>query len=110
MDYTAKIYGLCVDHVHHDAYKVVSEFNRSNLPILIFETAETGGNERGRSRIGHSTIETKEDAIITKKFDMNRVFDPYFKKQSAYFDANSVGGLLLSHLQMNKNLELLLES
>lgn len=59
---------------------------------------------------GHLTLEMFDDSIVTKKFDVMRNFDPYFKKMSAKFDACSISGLLSSHLLTNNNLELILES
>ena len=82
------------------------------MPVLVIEESQGPENyiAKRRIQVGHQTIETKEDAFMTKKFDITRNFDPYFKQQSAKFDAVSVSGLLISSLELNTNLELLLES
>jgi len=70
-------------------------------PKKIKKIAEVGGV---------NTLESNLDNISVKKFDLGFDVDPLFKKTSAAFDEAGAKGLLLNHLSVYNNCEIIFDS
>jgi condensin complex subunit 2 len=57
-----------------------------------------------------NTLESNLDNISVKKFDLAFDVDPLFKKTSAAFDEGGAKGLLLNHLSVYNNCEIIFDS
>jgi len=56
------------------------------------------------------TVESSWEALDVKQYDLEFSVDPLFKKTSAEFDEGGVSGLLLNHLQIDRNGRIIFDS
>lgn len=56
------------------------------------------------------TLETNWEALDVKQYDLEFSVDPLFKKTSAEFDEGGASGLLLNHLQIDRNGRIIFDS
>lgn len=108
IDSCAKIYGLCVDFLHSETFKMIGGLKRTGIVEEEPEVAEDDGKAKKKKKFleGVSTLETDEKAISTTKFEKYEKFDPYFKTISSRFDASTSAGLLLNNLSINGGLNI----
>jgi condensin complex subunit 2 len=126
LDGCVKIYTSRVDSVASETGKLLSGLSDSRTPPIQqpfvngieskrAQEAEEGDEEgadteeqrekkaRKRAQRAEATLVKDFNAIQLKKFDLEFSVDPLFKKTSADFDEGGAKGLLLNHLNLDKD-------
>ena len=97
LDGCIKIYTSRIDSVDNETKKLLlGLFEKQEETVEEDENGVVVKHVK-RRRITH-TIESDEEALNVKSFDLEFVADPLFKKTAADFDEGGAKGLLLNHL------------
>lgn len=125
LDASVKIWSYRVDSVHTEAYKVLGGLSRTErkeddqgqteqqteLNEKTNENQETRAETKSKRHVGGvTTLESNLDNISLKKFDLAFDVDPLFKKTSATFDEGGARGLLLNHLNVYNDCDIIFDS
>ncbi|KAJ3278189.1 hypothetical protein HK104_002576 [Borealophlyctis nickersoniae] len=115
LDGCVKIYTSRVDSVDSETKKLLSGLADSHARGKNNddgEDASDGDGEGGevtekrpkrKSARSSNTLEKDASALNIKKFDLEFMVDPLFKKTSADFDEGGARGLLLNHLSISRD-------
>ncbi|KAJ3033917.1 hypothetical protein HDV00_005657 [Rhizophlyctis rosea] len=113
LDGCVKIYTSRVDSVDTDTKRLLSGLADSDSADRdrtgehdAEEDDESEGQEKRpkrKSARASNTLEKDASALNLKKFDLEFMVDPLFKKTSADFDEGGARGLLLNHLSIAKD-------
>eukprot|EP01117_Protostelium_nocturnum_P014983 TRINITY_DN5760_c0_g1_i2.p1 TRINITY_DN5760_c0_g1~~TRINITY_DN5760_c0_g1_i2.p1 ORF type:complete len:720 (-),score=211.19 TRINITY_DN5760_c0_g1_i2:39-2117(-) len=130
LDAMSKIYSTRVDSVYSNIYKVLGGLNRTERGEDVENELKEG---ESKDENGEKTEETNEkdqlekkkgkksqsggintldswENITLKKFELEFDVDPLFKKTSATFDEAGAKGLLLNHLSVYNNCQIIFDS
>eukprot|EP01116_Phalansterium_solitarium_P021721 TRINITY_DN6884_c0_g2_i9.p1 TRINITY_DN6884_c0_g2~~TRINITY_DN6884_c0_g2_i9.p1 ORF type:complete len:775 (+),score=240.75 TRINITY_DN6884_c0_g2_i9:22-2325(+) len=124
LDASVKIYSCRVDATHSEAFKVLGGLTFGNDRPEDDEQDGDGEGDGGAAKEGDdkkkktkripvggvNTIESNIDKITTQDFDLMFDIDPLFKKTSASFVEGGARGLLLNHLSVYNNCEIIFDS
>lgn len=126
LDASVKIYSHRVDSVHKTTFQVLGGLSRSErLPeedeedksdsTDLEEKKEPLEEENMKKKTrkvstNTVTLESNIENLNLQKFDLAFNVDPLFKKTSASFDEGGAKGLLLNHLSVFDNCELVFDS
>jgi len=131
----AKIYGLRVDNVHTNAYKMMCSLGRNReIPIIEDEPGSPSRPGQGHSgeeaeggpstllqtrktvrKINYSDTQGEktlctEEALDVDKYETAHIIDPLFKQTTQRFDEMGMGSLMGSTLSVNSHLLMQLDS
>jgi hypothetical protein len=105
LDTCGRIYGLCVDNIHDEVFKMRGGVSRSadtaSLPEIVPVVVQ-------RRLHGHKTLVDSEEDIKYKDLETMLRKDPYFYAMSQRFDSSNAATLLLSGFAVNSELSLVI--
>lgn len=101
LDGCVKIYTSRIESVDSETKKLMSGlFGKDGKEDELDESGNTANvnTKQARKKRQTNTIEADEEALNVKAFDVEFKVDPLFKKTAADFDEGGAKGLLLNHL------------
>ncbi|KAA8492811.1 Condensin complex subunit 2 [Porphyridium purpureum] len=137
LDAGVKIYGYRVDSTHSTFYKFLGDLN-SVEPVADVEdqhcadaeqadadeldnevnsdpdskssATQKSGTKPSKKKSASSTLEPSWASITVTKPELDCAVDPLFKMMSAAFDQGGARGMVLNHLRLGKNAQIMFDS
>ncbi|KAJ1306772.1 hypothetical protein OPQ81_007758 [Rhizoctonia solani] len=121
LDGCVKVWTSRVDSCRNDTGKLLSNLTNDTGAVDEDEEGaeegdgdgEEGGRNQAKRKRAHrpeNTLAKSIEQLQVKKLDTECVVDPLFKKTSADFDEGGAGGMLMNHLSVDAQLQIVFDA